>query len=972
MLRRHLLALGAILAGTACLFAADRDPYTYEKDVRPILKEHCFHCHGEAGVTEGELDLRLRRWIVAGGDSGAALVPGDPQQSLLIERVRSGDMPPGDTRVAPEQIEVIVAWIKQGAVTARAEPESLEDGDYITEEERNHWAFQPVTRPDPPSHDPATLPAGAAIENPVDAFVSARLTQHGLAFSDAADRATLIRRATFDLWGLPPTSDMVEQFVRDDQPLAYERLIDRLLSSPRYGERWARHWLDVAGYADSDGYTDRDSVREFAYFYRDYVIESLNANKPLDVFICEQLAGDEMAAADGGAVDGEWTQRRIEQLAATGFLRTAPDGTAEGSVDRGVAANDTIASTIEIVSTSLLGMTVGCARCHDHRYDPISQADYYRFRALFEPALDWKAWKVPSQRRVSLYTAEDRETRNQIERHAKEAEAARQKRQQEHIDRTLEEELLVVPDAVRESLRSAFRTPKSDRTAQQIALLEEYPSVGNISAGSLYLYAQQRARRAGDIERVAGEREATYVRQLREQHIAELPESDRQALLALLDISEDQRTDDQKQLAQRYAEIWVTADQLKELWPEKHAEIQRYRQAAKICREQDAKTELAKLQEQIVAIRAEAPKERFLRVLQEPAGHQPDTHLFVRGDHNQPGKVMRPSELTVLRSDPGDRIAEDDSELATSGRRLAYARHLTSGEHPLLARVLVNRVWLHHFGRGIVATPGDFGRLGTPPTHPELLDWLASELVRSGWDLKHLHRLMMQSHTYRQQSRRSDVLDEVDPDNRWYARMSVRRLESEAVRDAMLAVSGGLIHRMHGPPVPVKEDGVGQIVLGVEMLDGERKPTGSEQSFEGQSRRSVYVQVRRTRPLAVLETFDVASSAPNCTARNFSNVATQSLMMMNSQFAIDRASQMADDLISAGGLPEDQLADAWKRCFASDIENSVLVELLAFRKTQSNAFQEEDASLSPADAERRALASVCQVLLSANEFLYVD
>ena len=309
----------------------------------------------------------------------------------------------------------------------------------------------------------------------------------------------------------------------------------------------------------------------------------------------------------------------------------------------------------------------------------------------------------------------------------------------------------------------------------------------------------------------------------------------------------------------------LTADSLERLLPQAFAEVQRYRAAAKICREQDAKTELAKMAEEIKAIRARAPKEYFVRVLTEPTNHTPPTHLFIRGDHNQLGSQLAPDELTVLESFRSVSIAENDPELPTSGRRLAYARHLTSGEHPLLARVLINRVWLHHFGHGIVDTPGDFGRLGSAPTHPELLDWLADELMRGGWLLKRMHRMILLSSTYQQQSSRTEQLDRMDPDNRFYGRMSVRRLESEAIRDAMLAASGELLTQLHGPPVPVKEDSVGQIVIGKEMLDGERKPTGDPTYFEGVCRRSVYVQVRRSRPLAVLETFDIATVSPNCT-----------------------------------------------------------------------------------------------------------
>ena len=909
-------------------FGFAEEPLTFEKHVRPILKAHCFHCHGESGVKEASLDVRLRRFIANGSDSGDVLSPGEPDGSLLLERIESGEMPPEGERLPDADLKTIRRWIAGGAKTARPEPESLDSGDYFTEEERSFWSFRPIQRPIPPSFPGETA-------NPIDAFVLKRLKDVGLNFSTRADRHTLIRRATFDLWGLPPTPEMVERFIKDDDPNAYERLIDRLLASPRYGERWGRHWLDVAGYADSEGYTDEDKPREFAYFYRDYVIDSFNEDKPLDQFVCEQLAGDEMASK---AVDPyELTSERRVQFAATGFMRLAPDGTASGGVDRLTAANQNVADTIEIVSSAFLGLTVGCARCHDHRYDPISQADYYRFRALLTPALNPNDWRTPSQRRISLYTDEQRAERKRIEESANEQSAKRTKRQQEHIERTLEEELLVVPDDIRETLRVAYKTAKEKRTSEQTALLEEHPSVGNISPGSLYLYAEQRARRAGDIEKEAAKRLAKYIDEAKSRH----------------------------------PDVEVTEDKLKELMPDAYAEIQRYRRSAETCRKLDAKKELADMQAEYNRIRATAPKEYFLRFLHEPVDYNPPTHLFIRGDHNQPGEKMTPAELTVLRRDDNN-IAENDPNCRTSGRRLAYAKNLTSGKHPLLPRVLVNRVWMHHFGRGIVATPSDFGLLGDRPTHPQLLDWLADELMRGGWNLKRIHRLMMLSRTYQQNSDRTEKLDEVDPDNKLLARMSIRRLESEAIRDTILSVSGSLLDEIHGPPVPVKEDAVGRIVLGVEMLDGERKPTGKDADFPGKSRRSLYIQIRRSRPLSVLQPFDLPIMTPNCARRRDSNVATQTLLMMNNDFVIDQSRKMADALIQSAANTEARLSAAWRRCFARPIDNSALEEMKRFVESQKQAFLSRQSKRNDEAAYRDSLASAVQAMISSNEFIYID
>ncbi len=922
-----------VRAGWILLFVLAFAPYrasagdvtpSYEKDVRPILKANCFHCHGEAGHREGGLDLRLRRLIVAGGDSGPAIEPGDPESSYLLARLEAGEMPPGDTKLQPDEVATIGRWIAAGAPTLRDEPEQLDD-EYITEEERSFWAFQPVVRPEVPE-----VRHRDQVRTPIDAFLLARLEEHDLSFSPEADRLTLLRRACFDLLGLPPTLEQIEQFLADEAPDAYDRLLDRLLASPHYGERWGRHWLDVAGYADSEGYTADDPLRPWAYKYRDYVIRSFNADKPLDEFIQEQLAGDEM-------IDPPYTNlspEAIEKLTATGFLRMAPDGTGAGGVDQGVARNQVVADTIKIVSTALLGLTVGCAQCHDHRYDPISQKDYYRMRAIFEPALDCQKWRKPSQRLVSLYTDADRAEAARIEEQARQIDARRIAKQNEYIARTLERELEKIDPELREAIRYALNTPADKRLPVQKALLREYPST-NVTPGSLYLF-------------------------------------DRKA-----------------------------ADELKKMAAE----------AAKV--------------------RATKPVEEFVRCLTEVPGRVPVTHVFIRGDHEQPGEVVQPAALAILAGDNPPSIPDDDPSRSTSGRRLAYARWLTSGRHPLVARVIVNRVWMHHFGRGIVETPGDFGMLGARPTHPKLLDWLASELVEGGWRLKRLHKLIMTSTAYRQQSRRRPELQAVDADNRLYGRMSIRRLEAEAIRDAMMVASGKLERQMFGKPVPTRPDDVGQIVVGVDTRDAAGRPTGKEVDIGGQAfRRSVYVTVRRTQPLAVLEAFDAPIMEPNCKRRSTSTVTPQALLMMNSPYIRQMARHMAERVVrEAGDEPRQQIEHAWLLAFSSKPDKQQLEESLGFlnrltdhlcasvappdksetkkeQPAQADAGKQATAAASAASAggdkppgekasqtaaeqtgtskpkqandaarrkaQREALVALCQALLSSNPFLYVD
>lgn len=877
LLRRWLFACGALvsLSVAARVSDAGENALTFERDVRPLLRTHCFPCHGEAGKLEGGLDLRLRRSAVRGGDSGAAIVPSRPEESLLLQRLRAGEMPPETVKKRPtaEEIARIEQWIAAGAPTAREEPESIGDGPYLTEEERSFWSFRPVQRPPLPA-----LVDAERVRSPVDAFLLARLAPAGLSFSADAERRTLLRRAYFDLCGLLPSPEETEAFLGDPAPDAYEHLIDRLLASPHYGERWGRHWLDAAGYADSDGYTDEDPERPDAWRYRDYVIRSHNADKPFDQFLCEQLAGDEML----GRAPRNLTPDDVERLTATGFLRTAPDGTATGSADAPLARNDTVAATLEIVSTSLLGLTVGCARCHDHRYDPITQADYYRLRAVFEPALDWKQWKVPSQRRVSLYTDDDRRRAAGIEEEAKKVDAERLAKQGEYIRQTFEKELARLPEEIRPAVKEAFDAPADNRSAEQKQLLKEHPSV-NVSAGSLYLYDQK------------------------------------------------------------------AADDLKS-----------YVDRAK-------------------AVRETKPKEEFIAALTEPLdATPPKTFLFIRGDHEQPAQEQTPAELTVLGSNADDVILADDPNLPTTGRRLAYARWLTSGRHPLTARVIVNRVWMHHFGKGLVATPGDFGFLGQRPSHPELLDWLADEFVRSGWRLKHLHQLIMTSTAYRQSSRRETAGEAADPENQLLWRMNVRRLDAESLRDSTLAAGGDLNEKPFGPPVPVMADRVGQFVLGIENLDAGRP--GAEIAMHGEEfRRSVYVQVRRSRPLAVLETFDWPAMAPNCTTRNASTGAPQALMLMNGEFTLEQSQRLAERVAKETAEETEQIRRIWRVALARDPREDELSAAQAFLREQQEYFTAHSDLLKPQKkgakeltATLAALANLAQAILSCDEFLYVD
>jgi len=758
---------------------------TFEKDIRPIFRTHCYDCHGATEKLEGNLDLRLVRFMARGGESGPAIVAHAPEQSLLLSRLRAGEMPPEANRVPDEEIATIEKWIAAGAPTARAEPETIGPGLGVTEEERSFWSFRPLVAPPVPD-----IIDSRRVRTPIDAFVLEAMPE-GLSFLPDASRPALIKRAYFELIGLPPSPGEMARWLAVPGENWFGDLIDHLLSSPHYGEHWARHWLDVAGYADSEGHTEKDQNRDWAWQYRDWVIRALNDNKPFSRFIIEQIAGDELA----GVKEGEWTPAQRDLLAATGFLRMAADGTGSGA-DEPADRNRVIADTLRIVCTSVLGLTVHCAECHDHRYDPIPQSDYYALRAIFEPALDLQNWKPPEDRLVSLYTEADRRGAAKIEEKVQETTRQRDVERAEYLEKALMAELEKHPEELHGVLRAAFEVKAKERSDEQLKLLRDYPKIEKLTKGSLYLY---------------------------------IPE-------------------------------WRTK---RDAWVET-----------------------------IAAVEAEKPPQNFVRALVEPPGHMPQTKLFHRGLIDQPRQTVLPAGLTATTGDGiAQRFPENDASVPTTGRRLAFARWLTSGKHPLVGRVIVNRVWMHHFGAALVGTPADFGKLGTPPTHPELLDWLAAEFARSGWNFKQLHRLMIMSTVWRQASfppaqsaegaaESSQGITEssppVDPANRYLARRSMVRLGAESIRDRMLTCAGGLTKDLYGPPQGLKADYRGQTIV-----DGDP------------NRRSIYVRVRRTQPLDMLHAFDAPVMETNCERRSSSTVPTQALMMMNSEFAYAQAGNVA-------------------------------------------------------------------------------
>jgi len=866
---KHLALYLGVFA-TSCLgqsaMAAEKGGPRFETEVRAILKAHCWQCHGEAGEKKGGLDTRLARSLIRGGESGPAIVPGKHADSRLFKRVASGEMPPGAKRLSARDVELLARWIDAGARTVRPEPASLADGSF-TVEERQHWSFRPIRRPMLPAVEHVAL-----LRSPIDAFLLARLQARGQGFGPVADRATLVRRLSFDLHGLPPEPEMLERFVADLAPGAYARLLDRLLASPAYGERWARHWLDVVGYADSDGVSDRDPPRTWAYKYRDYVIRSFNADKPWNEFVVEQLAGDELLEPPYQ----DLTPEQADRLIATGFLRMAPDGTGGSSADKELARNQVVAEVIKVVSTSMLGLTVGCAQCHQHRYDPITHADYYRLRAMFEPAYNPKQWRAPSARLVSQWSADVRQRAAAIDKKLAGFTAGKNAELEAAVKQAFETRLAKLPAELRAEAKLARETPAAKRNARQKQLIEDHPFL-SISRGTIQQF-----------------------------------------------------------------EPSITSAILK------------------------------KWNDQTAALSKQRPAADNLMCLSEVPGQVPLTRLFFRGDYKQPREEIRPGELSVL-SPVGFTVPANNPKLQTTGRRLAYARHLSSGRHPLLARVLVNRFWMHHFGRGLVSTPGNLGAMGTRPSHPLLLDWLAMEFMQSGWSLKHLHRVILTSTAYRQAATRRAKLDEIDPDNELLGRMSVRRLEAETLRDSLLRLGGRFSSEMYGPAVPVSLDSVGQrIIVSINQYDPSgRLLKGIGSVGVGEFRRTIYVQVRRSMPLGVLSPFDLPTMKPNCELRTSSTTAPQSLAMMNDPFVIRHVQGLARRVGGeASDNPAARFGLAWRLVFGRGPNDTEVRAGLKFLEDETAAVR----SASPKDANPAltALSHLCHALVSSNGFLYVD
>ena len=846
----------------------------FEKQVFPIFQAKCLKCHGDK-KQRAALDLRSKGAMLQGGDSGPALTPGSAKKSLLWKQIITDKMPPGKGKLSQAEKGILRAWIETGAFALNNKiPDPSETVRQVTDEDRQFRSFQKPTRPEIPKVKNDKL-----VSNPIDAFVLAFLEKNGLTFSPEADRMTLLRRATFDLLGLPPSPKQIEEFLSDKKAGAYERLIDRLLASPHYGERWARHWLDAAGYADSEGILDADYVRAAAWRYRDYVIRAFNKDTPYNLFLKQQLAGDELV--------NYWQEYQtkkmlspevIEAVTATGFLRCASDTSRPDFVNIKNAPGyyfQTLDDTVKIVSTSLLGLTVQCAKCHSHKYDPIPQRDYYKIQAIFMSGYRPAKWIPQVQRRLleatSAQEKQAKEHNGKVNAEVAKLQKQKQDLQKEFADRLFQKSLEKLPKPIRKQVSAAFNTDAKKRTKEQLQLVKKYQ-------------AQLRPVKAA--------------------------------------------------LAKALTDTYPTY-----------------------------KTKTAQFDESIKAEQQKIVKFQEIRAFYDLPGDA-KTYLLQRGDYLHPGKEIRPGVLAVLATPKAFDWQPPPKETRTSGRRLAFAEWLTQPEHPLTTRVFVNRLWMHHFGEGIVSTPDNFGHTGSPPSHPQLLDWLATEFVARGWSIKRMHWLIMTSHTYRQKSTFVPKLHaqakKIDPENRLLWRQRLHRLEAEALRDAVLHVAGTLNTKMFGPPVPMQRRPDGEIVV----------PTN-----DAGAKRSIYLQVRRSQPLTFLGVFDQPVMQTNCTRRDTSTVSSQALTLLNSDFMVRQAKAFADRVLREKA--DDPAGHAMLLAYGRQVNNTERKLLTTFLQQQSQRHLQTLTKGKATDAQRqqaqqKALADLCHMLLTANEFAYVD
>jgi mono/diheme cytochrome c family protein len=881
-----------VLLGT--LAAAATPPADFDQTVAPILASQCAECHSDRARTSGFSVATLRSVLAGGNKYGPAVVAGRPEQSPLVKLLLghlTPQMPLGRT-MAKSDIARIEEWIRG---LRPEETAARPQGDW-------RWPYQK-----PVKHAAPVVRNQAWVRNPIDAFVLRKLEEQGIPPAPPASPRVLARRLYFDLLGLPPTPEELNAFLQDTAPDAYEKLIDRLLADPRYGERWARHWLDLVRYGETSG-LEGDGAIGNAWRYRDWVIDAFNADLPYDRFVLQQLAG-----GDEHSKTRNNYQPDIQGHVPLGFLRLAP-------WDRSNLVAEEVRQNYlsEVTATTgsvFLGLTLGCARCHDHKYDPIPQKDYYRFQAFFN-AIQVENVEVPYKDKAFAARAAEK-----IREYEERLKNGPEKKELDELEAVLLKKLA----AARAEQAKTRGLTKSDL---RLEIRRKGQTIFTAAEQEKHADLLEAANRTLDPEEkeALDTFETTLLQKLTEAYAK--PGADPSARFQALAAA-----DVRAEVGKKYDSESVFTEEEKERHTVLSSKLDIYR------RRLDRWRPLA------LSVK---------NVPGPPNGPMiAPTRVLVRGDYRQPGEAVEPGFPTVFTGQPRPAVLETDRyrQFPTRGWRITLARWIASPENPLTARVMVNRIWQHHFGRGIVATPSDFGKNGERPTHPELLDWLAVRFVEEGWSIKAMHRLILTSSSYRQASENpAPQASGKDPDNRLLSRFSRRRIEAEALRDGILLASGRLNPERGGPSMfpPLPED----------LADFARYGrTGGlmwepNERDEDARRRSIYIFQRRSLPLPMMAAFDALPFAESCERRIPTTTPLQALSMMNGNLVHEESEHLARRLQTEAG--PDRAAQI-RRAFEIVLSRPPAPEEL--RK-----FQEFSGPL----------AAVCRVLLNSNEFLYVD
>ena len=928
----------------------------FNSQVKPILEQNCFQCHGGGTEVEGGLQLTSREKILKGGDYGAAVSLKNPADSFLLEMVGYGQetaqMPP-DGRLDDASLEILAKWINIGL------PYPVQDTDVQPKSKTasDYWAYRPLKRPQVPS-----VQASDSVSNPIDAFILAKLETNSLTPAAPRQQLTLIRRAYYDLTGLPPSPEAVEAFLNNTAPDAYEKLIDKLLKSPRYGEKWGRHWLDLVRYAETNGY-ESDGDKPFVWRYRDYVINAFNKDKPYDQFIKEQLAGDELHTVT------------TETIIATGYHKLGVWD--DGPADRKLARYDYLDDIVSTTGQVMLGMTVGCARCHDHKIDPISTQDYYSFLAFFHDIVAHNYGPL-----ADIGAPEQQAVRDKLLAEKRLAEQEAQDKLfkiQEIIKiefaKNISEE--IVPDAPASPMRDLtyrFYRGTFEQFPDDFDLLEP-TAEGRLFNNLFSLAPASRKQNIGlvFVGTLLVPEEATYTFHINLHgtcrliingyKVAELiGERDVEIVLAHGDVPIRLEYFN-KDLDKPHLEVsWSGASFEKQPLStnatvnfgellKTHAELIETNESLKVL--VDEQKELKKQRDE--RRRQRVPYDHQALAVSEST--QTPTHILRRGNPHLVGREVKPAFPAVLNP-PAVDMSPVPEDAKSSGKRRVFAEWVASAENPLTARVMVNRIWQYHFGRGIVQSTNDFGQLGTLPTHPELLDWLASEFIASGWRLKTMHKLIMTSNAYRMSAQSDPRGIQQDANNDLFWRFDMRRLTAEEIRDTVLWITGKLNLKMEGPSVFPE--------LPEEVLATSSRP----RSVWGQSppdeanRRSVYVKVKRSLLVPILNQFDQANTDSTCPVRFSTTVPTQSLTMLNGKFINDQALAFANRMRWEGGVTvEDRVRFGLRLVLCREPEPTEIQQALTFMQE----LQQSEGVNAEVALDRFALLA-----LNLNEFIFLD